>query len=596
VSSPRIFVSYMRTEDERGAEIARQLIADLQANGAEIVTDNETISDAQFMTFLNRELPRCQYLILVQTPAALKSLRVQTAVNMALTMAAQNRIRNVLRLIAIHPDGKEAQPQWSAERTFDASTDYPRARDKLFLELDLLKLDEHMSLRIPYAGPPSGKIATLGSNLPPTQRASGPVSGAFPSAPSNLPPARRASGPASGVSPASPAQNLPGSTRPSWSEAPSGIQPSAMAPGQPPTVVAPFPPINQGPGQSSLYQNPAPAFTPASNYALPGESDHPSPLERKRRFIFPVRFSRPFRTLQTRISAQSSKPSIDKLETLLEDRPAPLNTTRKTIIRVSLVVALILVLALGTTVAIAQVRNHLGSSHGKHSTPTASHAGTPGSLTPAGTASTVTISSTASVTMIDPRSTVDPYVTGTTLKINDDLTQNDSAVQWQVSTPGPNGCSFKNNAYDMVSTGPNYCLANQTNFSNFVYQIQMKIVQGTTAGVVFRANNTNQTYYYFQITTDGHFSLWRSDAPKTAPVQVPQTTAFADAINKGPDQANLIAIMAIGDHIVCFVNGVAVVDIHDGTHPSGNIGVMVGQANNNSVTEATYQFAKVWIA
>jgi TIR domain len=144
MSVTRIFVCYATSGDERGAAVAQQLIDDLQANGANVVTGNEHIVEENFVEYLNQELPRCQYVILVQTPQALKSLRVQTTISMALNLVTQQRMKGVLRLLAAPLDNEDEQPLWVTPRTFDASQDYPRARDKVLLELGLLSIDDEI--------------------------------------------------------------------------------------------------------------------------------------------------------------------------------------------------------------------------------------------------------------------------------------------------------------------------------------------------------------------------------------------------------------------------------------------------------------------
>lgn len=620
----RIFVSYTHAGDERGSEVARQLITDLRANNAEVITDSETVSDENFLAFLNRELPQCQYLIFVQTPVALKSLRVQTAVNMALTMAAQQRIRNILRLIAVAPEGIDTQPQWSAARTFDASTDYLRARDKLFLELDLIQLDENMSLIMPpFPDSPSGS-SPAGNNGPlssplsavprPPARSSAPLAPMPPSASgTSIPtpaksfdqqfsgPVPRVTASGSAIPPVAQPSGLPRPVQPTWLPPQPGTQPPGSAtPLQPNRVISnqppPYSPPGRGPGMPGAYSNPAPVFPPpatgnalGNNYAVLTDNDQPQPLSKKSNISFPALFTRPFKTLQTRISAQPGKPSIDELETIREDRPLPLKTTRQTFIRWAVVIGLLLALILGTTLTVIQIRNHSQAPTTKNSHGTATTQ--PRGNTPT---STAIASSTQSVTAIDPQSTANPYFTpDNTLALKDDLAANDSAYQWHTAT-GTNSCSFTKNAYQIVTVGPNYCLADKSNFSDFVYQVQMKIVQGTTAGIVFRANNAKGTYYYFQLTTGGQFSLWRSDSSKAAPVRVPGSSTFAGAINQGLNAANIIAVSTSGSQLLVFVNRTNVVKVTDGTYTSGNIGVMAGAINGTGTTEAVYQYARVW--
>ena len=139
--SSRIFVSYVCVGDEPGARIGKQLLTDIRATSTEAVSDHETISDTRFMPFLMKELPQCGYLIVVQTPTALQSWRVQSTLAMASALVAQQRLR-VCRVIAVPSDEAEGQALWSSLPAFDARVDYPRAREKLFLALSLVRLND----------------------------------------------------------------------------------------------------------------------------------------------------------------------------------------------------------------------------------------------------------------------------------------------------------------------------------------------------------------------------------------------------------------------------------------------------------------------
>ncbi len=133
----RIFMSFATWGDERGTKVVSQLLHDLQAMGVETVTADIAVAQEDFVTYLNQELPRCQYFLLVQTPLAQRSLCVQASLNVAFSLVAQKRLRGVLRLIAV-PDAPETvQVFWGKSRAFDASRDYVRARNQLFLEIGL---------------------------------------------------------------------------------------------------------------------------------------------------------------------------------------------------------------------------------------------------------------------------------------------------------------------------------------------------------------------------------------------------------------------------------------------------------------------------
>lgn len=616
----RIFVSYAHTGDARGAEVARQLINDLRTSNAEVVADSENISDEQFMTFLSRELPKCHYLIFIQTQVSLKSLRVQTAVNMALTMVTQHRMQGVLRLLA-SPEGIDEQPLWIAPRTFDASSDYARARDKLFLELELIRLDANDSLLMRFpAGtsqmPTSGSgnlaaqpMAPPGSNAGPPSLYSGPLPATRPAGPPNYGAAPfQASGPmpaasfagpsgGSGSRPLQPSGKIaspgpvPQPTPYGGVMASSALQPTPFSrPLAAPPGSAPLPPPRS---VSGPFGEAGPASLPGSAFSNNPEDDRPVPLKSRNWLKLPALFSRPFKTYQTRLAAQpSKKANVAEMETLLEDRPLPLDTTRQKIIRWSLVGVIVVAVVLGTTLTVLQIRNRQVS--GIQATPTTGLLATATPL-PTGTATQKqpTPSSTqGNMVVIDPASTIDIYAGGK-LAFKDDLASDNGVSHWHLSTGSPT-CQFANKAYDVLVNSPGYCLADKSNFTNFDYQVQIKIVQGNAGGLVFRANNDAHTYYYFMITTDGHLSLWRSDANNTTPVLVPKTSAFAAAIQRGLNKPNVLAVSANGKAIVCYINKVPMITIREGTYTAGSIGVMVGMPKQTGKTEATYQYARVW--
>lgn len=461
MSSTRIFVSYPLVGDEQGAACARRFIADLKASGTEVITDDAHISDQHLVSYLYRELGRCDYFILIQTPQSLRSPRVQNALSLALQAVAQQRMKSVLRLIATPLDTDE-QPLQIASHAFDASKDYPRARDKMLLELGLLSLDADEE---------------------------------------------------------EPVQSMP------------------------------IPPLTSAPARQGM-QLPA-TQTDLTSPAPPRHRDRPTPL-------WKARLTRPrwWIRLATGI--------------------------------------VVLVLGLGGTLLAIQATHYRPSAASQVQRP-ATRITTPTGAHPTATASVTPDTGSTPPSGINPQSTVDPYGAGSTLALRNDLTSgnNSTPYQWYISPGGQaHGCSFINHTYDISSQGPNYCAVANTDFANFAYQVQMKIVQGQAGGVIFRANGTASTYYIFEITADGRFFVLRSDSLQVATVQI--SAGSRSAIHRGPDSSNTIAVKASGNLLIFYVNATAIAQVTDGHYSTGNIGVIVGQPNDQGVTEAAYTYARVW--
>lgn len=143
MGDPHIFVCYDVTDTAyETTSLTLQLISDLRRAGAEVITDSSTISNQAFMRFLDHALLQCQWLILVQTTQALQSLRVQISVNTALHLVVQQRMKGVFRLVISSADLQDEPFVWTTLREFDARQDYARARDKVLLELGLLRVDD----------------------------------------------------------------------------------------------------------------------------------------------------------------------------------------------------------------------------------------------------------------------------------------------------------------------------------------------------------------------------------------------------------------------------------------------------------------------
>jgi transcriptional regulator with XRE-family HTH domain len=162
-------------------------------------------------------------------------------------------------------------------------------------------------------------------------------------------------------------------------------------------------------------------------------------------------------------------------------------------------------------------------------------------------------------------------------------------VRWTV---GKN-CAFSQNAYHMVSTGVNYCLLQGLRLSDFVYSIRIKIVEGTQAGIVFRADDSSDLYY-FHIDTSGNYGLDLTHPPD---LKAHLETGSSSAILQGTNQSNVLTVNARGSLFTFFINQHFVFQIQDGTYTTGYLGTCIGDyfaATQTSVYSADFQQAQVW--
>jgi hypothetical protein len=186
-----------------------------------------------------------------------------------------------------------------------------------------------------------------------------------------------------------------------------------------------------------------------------------------------------------------------------------------------------------------------------------------------------------------------PYGVKGSLVLDDSLATAPLHSAWDTTTntKKPTGCRFEGGAYIIEQQSENFCLAEHTNYTDFVYQIDMKIDWGETAGILFRAHGEQQIYYDFQVGVDGSYALYRSDSTTTDDKLIKMGSS--PAIHQGYHQHNILAVKAIGENISLYCNFRLLANIHDPTpaHTLGSIGV--GTFGQND-TEAAFSHAKVW--
>jgi len=192
----------------------------------------------------------------------------------------------------------------------------------------------------------------------------------------------------------------------------------------------------------------------------------------------------------------------------------------------------------------------------------------------------------------------DPYTTKGQLMLNDQLDDNSSAVWMNYtsdSRPFNQRCIFQSGSYDTSrdrqrTPGVHTCLASETHFTNFAYQIEMQCLQGQSGGLVFRAGDL-QHFYSFSINTDGSYTLWLNDGPGAQGKMLTAGTSLS--IRRSDHHVNILAVVADGTMLRLYANDDFLIAVQDATYASGKIGTAVG-APDGLATECLFNAAKVW--
>ncbi len=183
-----------------------------------------------------------------------------------------------------------------------------------------------------------------------------------------------------------------------------------------------------------------------------------------------------------------------------------------------------------------------------------------------------------------------PPYTGT-LALDDSLSGN--SLTWSQSSDSSGSCASMGDAYHVisVSTAITHSCTNGVSFSNFVYQVQMRIARGNSGGIVFRGtyDSTRTIFYYFRIGQDGSYDLDLVDNNSLQPLKSGSSPTL---INTGLNQPNLLAVVAKGRSFDLYVNLHHIDSVSDSTLTSGEIGVAA--SDTSDPTEVLYNNAEVW--
>ena len=211
---------------------------------------------------------------------------------------------------------------------------------------------------------------------------------------------------------------------------------------------------------------------------------------------------------------------------------------------------------------------------------------------------------------IDTANPYPPY--SGTFVMNEPLTSNNYGWQESTATSIGGTCGFAEGGYQDYSPiiDPNPCFANNTNYANFTFQLDMKFISidqlHSGGGIIFRGNSTTNKYYYFEVYNSGKYSLQVCNAGDCA-LQLAgykSDNQVLTAFHPGLNVTNTLAVVATGPKFDLYVNNQLIKEVVDAnnTYTAGMIGVLATGGNNNGLhTAATstpaqvlFSNAKVW--
>jgi hypothetical protein len=197
---------------------------------------------------------------------------------------------------------------------------------------------------------------------------------------------------------------------------------------------------------------------------------------------------------------------------------------------------------------------------------------------------------TASVIAANPN----PYPPGGgTLALLDPLSNNNQGYGWDTGNSGNGACTFTGGAYQISTPKTQYfyfCATHLRTYSNFAYEVQMKVLKGDCGGLIIRADTNSGKLYLFEICQDGSYNFYVNRDFNGNMTNL--SNGPSSAIKAGLNQSNTIGISAQSSTLTLYVNKQKIASVTDGSYSQGSIGLVVDAYNNPSTV--AFNNARLW--
>lgn len=217
---------------------------------------------------------------------------------------------------------------------------------------------------------------------------------------------------------------------------------------------------------------------------------------------------------------------------------------------------------------------------------------TPTAVTNVHAANTARPSATAPAhTAVPSTNPQNPYANSGTLVLDDQLLDNSKGYNWLTGTNQRGAsCEFRGDGYYSTQPAQGFfhsCPAGNTDFRNFAFEVQMTLISGDYAGIIF-CNATDNTYYLFRVGVDGSYALRLFTQANSDGVIL-----ATGQISVNLSQPNLIAAVVSGGVIKLYLNRQLITSVNDSTITHGHIAVFSWNATGPAA-EVVFRNAKVW--
>jgi len=172
-----------------------------------------------------------------------------------------------------------------------------------------------------------------------------------------------------------------------------------------------------------------------------------------------------------------------------------------------------------------------------------------------------------------------------------------SGANWYTYDTGDSSAKVKSGVMRMTMEEPHLTsdwtlsyITGQNFYAEITAQTQDECEGKDRYGIMFRAQDLN-TGYLFMFSCDGRYRLttWNGATAKLL-----AGWSKSSHINDGPDETNVMGVLANGNQIMLFANGDHLRTIYDDTYlATGRFGLIIGSDETDDLT-IEYDTFKVW--
>lgn len=173
-----------------------------------------------------------------------------------------------------------------------------------------------------------------------------------------------------------------------------------------------------------------------------------------------------------------------------------------------------------------------------------------------------------------------------------DALNDPSISQWSVAEHPLSGCEVKSDGLHVHINNLHhffYCTSGRGKFTNFAFQVDMKILSGQ-GGITFRGDTVAGNLYYIRFLPDSSYTI---STEQNNQFSSALALGIATTFTTGFGQTNTVTMIAQGRQMYFYTNQKFFSQISDSTYTTGFIGLLAD--DNTKASEVVYMNAKIWM-